>query len=123
MKKILFTIVILLVTSTAYAQSPPPATGGNKIGWDQSAPTLAEAQGYIYKYYPDASPSGTTLTSVTCTGDASPFKCEVAFPAFTPGNHTLALTAGNAAGESIKSSILSFTFIVIPGAPSNLVIK
>ena len=123
MKKILFAIIILAFASVAYAQPNPPATGGNKIGWDQSAPTLAEAQGYTYKYYPDASPTGTTLATVTCAGTTSPYQCEVAFPAFTPGNHTLTLTASNIAGESVKSAPLNFVFTVTPSAPTNLKIK
>lgn len=121
MKKILFTIIILLVASTVYAQ--PPVTGANKIGWDQAAPTLADAQGYTYKYYPDSATVGTTLVSVTCAGTVSPYQCQVPFPAFTPGPHNLTLTAGNLAGESVKSAPLSFAFVVTPGAPTNLIIK
>ena len=121
MKKILFAIIILLVTTTVYAQ--PPATGTNKLGWDQAAPTLTEAQGYTYKYYPDTATVGTTLTPVTCTGTTSPFVCDVPFPAFTPGAHTLTVTASNIAGESPKSLPLSFIFTVTPGIPVNVRIK
>jgi hypothetical protein len=121
MKRILIAIAILLVSSVVYAQ--PPATGGNKLGWDQAASSLAEAQGYTYKYYPDSATTGTTLISITCVGATSPYQCEVAFPAFTPGNHTVTLTASNLAGESVKSAPLNFTFIVTPGAPTNLKIK
>lgn len=122
MKRIFLSIILLLVASVVYAQ--PPATGGNKIGWDQAAPTLAEAQGYTYKYYPDSATAGTALVSVTCAGTVSPYQCEVAFPAFTPGSHTLTITASNLAGESVKSTPpLSFVFVVTPSAPSNVKIK
>ena len=122
MKRAYFlTVLLVIFASVAYAQ--PPATGSSKIGWDQTAPTLAEAQGYTYKYYPDTATVGTTLISVTCVGTVSPYQCEVAFPAFTPGAHTLTLTANNLAGESAKSSPLSFAFIVTPSSPSNVRIK
>jgi len=121
MKRILFAAILLFVASTIYAQ--PPVTGANKIGWDQPAPTLTEAQGYTYKYYPDSAIVGTTLVSVTCAGTVSPYQCDVLFPAFTPGPHNLTLTASNLAGESVKSAPLSFAFVVTPGAPINLRIK
>lgn len=120
MKKILFTIVLIFITASfSYAQTP--TTGKSQIGWDQEAPTLAEAQGYIYKYYADDSATGITLVSVTCSGATSPFLCQVAFPAFTPGPHNLVLTASNLAGESLKSSPpLTFKFVVTPATPGNV---
>jgi hypothetical protein len=121
MKKILVAVILLLIASTVYAQ--PPATGANKLGWDQAAPTLADAQGYTYKYFPDSATTGTALVSVTCIGATSPYQCDVAFPAFTPGPHTLTLTTSNIAGESVKSLPLNFAFVVTPGAATNLRIK
>lgn len=121
MKKILFTIVFLMVASVAFAQ--PPATASNKLGWDQAALTLAEAQAYTYKYYPDNGVAGITLTPATCTGTTSPFSCEAPFPVFTPGPHTLTLTTSNLAGESPKSLPLSFVFVVTPTSPTTLIIK
>ena len=117
-----FTVLAVLgFASAAFAQTP--ANPGNKVAWDQPAPTLADAQGYTYKYYPDAATAGVALTPVTCSGTVSPFQCEAAFPAFTPGSHTMAITASNTAGESVKSAPLSFMFVVIPSAPINLTIK
>ena len=121
MKKFYLTLILLCFASVAYAQ--PPATGANKLGWDQAASSLAEAQAYTYKYYPDAATTGTTLVSVTCVGTISPYQCDVAFPAFTPGSHTLTLTTGNIAGESVKSLPLNFAFVVTPGSPTGLKIK
>jgi hypothetical protein len=120
---ILVALVFAMLGFAASASAQTPANPGNKIGWDQPASALAEAQGYTYKYYADAGIVGVTLTPVACTGTASPFQCEVAFPAFTPGAHTLALTASNTAGESVKSAPLAFTFVVIPSAPTSLRIK
>lgn len=121
MKKILFTLVILFLSlMPVYGQS---AISTSKIGWDQDATTLIEAQGLTYKYYADASVTGVAFVTVSCVGTVSPYQCEVAFPAFTPGTHSITLTAGNLAGESIKSLPLGFTFVVIPTAPKNLKIK
>ena len=125
---ILIALVFALIGFAASATAQTPATNGNKIAWDQAAPTLAIAQSYVYKYYPDAAAAGVTLAPVTCVGQASPagattFQCEAPFPAFVPGAHTLTLTASNEAGESVKSAPLSFTFVVIPSAPAALRIK
>jgi len=121
MKRILFAIIILLVATTVYAQ--PPATGSNKIGFDQEGPSLTEVQAYTWKYYADSATTGIVLANVTCAGTASPYQCEAPFPAFTPGRHTLTLTTSNLAGESVKSAPLDFAFVVTPGAPTNLRIK
>jgi hypothetical protein len=104
------------------------ATPGVSLAWDIAGADLVTVQGYTYRYYPDgATPDGATpgtvLTGVTCSGAASPFTCSVPFPAFTPGSHTLTLTAANVAGESIPSAPFSFVFVVVPGAPSNIRIQ
>lgn len=99
------------------------ATSVSKLAWDESAPDLATAQAYTYKYYPDGATVGMALTGVVCTGTMSPFQCAVAFPAFTPGNHSVVLSATNVAGESMKSSPFAFVFVVVPAAPANLRIQ
>jgi hypothetical protein len=101
----------------------PTARPGSKITFDQGQATLAQAQSYVYKYYSDGNTIGVPLTDIICV-DGVPVTCEAPFPAFTPGvTHTIALTATNEAGESAKSVPLSFQFIVVPVAPSNLGIK
>lgn len=109
-------LFLLLGVGTSHAQ----ATSANRLGWDQAAPTLAEANAYTYRQYPDGATTGTVLTGVVCTGTTSPFLCGVPFPAFTPGAHSIQLTAANAAGESLKSLPFNFTFVVIPSVPANL---
>jgi hypothetical protein len=108
---------LLLSTHSASAQ----VTTANHLAWDQSAPDLATATGYNYKYYPDGSSLGTSLDGgVVCTGTASPFQCTDLVPPFTPAAHTISITATNVAGESLKSNTITFTFVVVPSAPANL---
>lgn len=123
MKKSILVLIILLISIVIVNAQSPPVIATNKIGWDQVSPSLTEAQGYTYRYYPDNATVGIALTNVICIGTVSPFQCEAPFPAFAPGSHTLTLTAGNLAGESPKSTSLNFTFIISPNTPQNLIIK
>lgn len=94
------------------------ASAINKLAVDENAPDVATAQGYTYKYYDGAS-AGVPLVGTTCTGTTSPFVCAFTFPAFTPGSHSITITASNQAGESAKSAVITFTFAVIPAVPLN----
>ena len=98
--------------------SAQTATPSSKLLVDQAAPDLASANGYTYRYYPDGVATGVVI-SMVCTGTVSPFVCSAAFPAFTPGSHSLTLTAANIAGESAKSTALTFQMVVTPSAPVN----
>jgi hypothetical protein len=109
------------MASLASAQNT--GTASSKIGWDQAGvASAAEAQALTYRYYADGSATGIVLTGVTCAGTTA-VTCQAPFPAFTPGSHTITLTAGNVAGESAKSSPFAFVFVVIPSAPTNLRIQ
>ena len=118
--------IVALVACIAMAASVVAQTGvaGQKFAWDQAAPDLASAQGYTYKHYDDGG-SGVAFVAaaVVCAGTVSPFQCETLIPAFTPGQHTLKLSATNISGESPLSTTFTFTFVVTPGAPANLHIK
>ena len=119
MKRVLLTLILVLaIPSISWSQ----ATTISRLAIDQGAPDLVTANSYTYKYYPDNAIAGIVL-SFTCTGTSSPFLCTTSFPAFTPGAHTLTVTASNIAGESPKSGILSFTFVIIPSVPTNLRIQ
>lgn len=119
MKKLYFALLLLLVF-TNLGEAQTPGSSNQKFTWDQSAPTLADAQAYTYKYYPDGAGTGIPFTGVACTGSASPFVCSVSIPAFTPGNHSITLTASNIAGESPKSAPFAFVFVVTPSVPGNI---
>ena len=119
MKRVLLTLILVLaIPSISWSQ----ATTVSRLALDQDAPDLATANSYTYKYYPNNAAIGIVLL-FTCTGTSSPFLCTASFPAFTPGAHTLTVTASNIAGESPKSGILSFTFVIIPSVPTNLRIQ
>lgn len=107
---------LLLWAVEVAAQTAIPTS---KFAWDQGAATLAEAQAYTYRSYSDGAATGVVLSAVVCTGTASPFVCTVPVPAYTPGTHTVAFTAANLAGESAKSTTLSFTMVIQPSAPTN----
>lgn len=122
MKKLLIVLAILVTPALASAQT---ATSIQKFAWDQTGPSLADVQAYTYNYY-DGNQAGKILTGVTCVllnATTSTFTCEAPIPAFTPGNHSVTLTASNAAGESAKSGPLAFVFVVTPAAPTNLRLK
>jgi hypothetical protein len=120
-----FWLVLAFVLLAGIASAQSSATPTSKLVWDQIAPDLATANAYTYREYPETwvSGPGTVLTPVTCTGTTSPFVCSTPFPAFTPGGHAVTMTAGNAAGESLKSTPFPFTFVVIPSPPTNLRIQ
>lgn len=125
MKSLMCAIVFaiaLLIPTTGWSQTANPAA---TLAFDQNAVSAAEATSFIYRYYPDGTPLGIgiVLAVVTCSGATSPFLCLTPFPAFTPGAHTLAITAANVGGESLKSTVLAFTFVVIPSPPTNLRIQ
>ena len=110
-------LIFCAIATVASAQ----AAANKTLAWDQTNVTATEAQAYTYTYYPDGALVGIVLTGVTCAG--TPVACSVPFPAFTPGSHTLTLTATNIAGESPKSSPFAFVFVVVPPAPVNIRIE
>ena len=119
-----YILVLAIMLGSAIAIQAQTAGAVSKLFWDQPAPDLATAQGYTYAHYDDGSSSGVDFTGVTCAAKvpavAQLFDCSVAFPAFTPGQHTVTITAKNVAGESPKSAVFTFTFVVVPGTPTNL---
>ena len=119
MKRLLFALVFTLVASSAFAQVATPVS---KLTWDQAGQDLATVQAYTYRHYDDGGTPGVVfpLVSITVVGTSSPFTVSALFPAFTPGQHTVTVSASNVAGESGKSNSLAFNFVIQPVAPSNL---
>jgi len=110
---------LLLASVVVSAQT---ATPSSHLTWDQGGPDLPTIQAYTFRYYADGGATGNVLAAVVCTSAGTPpvVTCTVPFPAFTPGSHTLTLTAANVAGESTPSAPLAFTMIVQPSSPANV---
>lgn len=125
--RLLLTLVFVLATAPVHAQSIPAAVvAGSRLIWDQTAATLAEAQGYTYRFYKDAL-SGVLIAGVVCgpavaSSPAGTFPCEAPWPADVPGaTHTAVVTAMNAGGlESPPSNPYTYVFTVRTIAPRNL---
>ena len=119
--KLMLACVWCLLGAAVVAQGPV-ATPSSKFQFDQPAPDVATANGYTFRLYADGAATGAIVAGVVCVAGATAGvqTCTMPFPAFTPGAHTVQLTAANVAGESPKSSPFAFTLVVIPGAPSNL---
>lgn len=112
-------VVLLLLLGSGGLSQAQVATPTARLGWDQVAGTLAEAQGFLYEATWDGGPF-QPLPGVTCSGAAPPFLCSAPFIALTPGVHTVALRASNSAGTSAPSEVFTFTFAVLPGVPTNI---
>lgn len=117
MRRLILATLFLLVALPAMAQQ---AAATNHLQWSEAGPDLLTVQTYGWNLYPDAATTPTAFTGVTVSGSASPFGVIVAFPTFTPGTHTAAVTATDIAGESGKSNTISFQFVVIPLSPVSL---
>lgn len=121
-RAMLLAVVLGMLAGVAHGQSATPASS---ILWDQAGPDLATVQAFGFKYYADGAGVGVAFPSaVVCTGTVSPFVCKVLFPAFTPGTHTIIVTASDTtvtpALESVKTGTLSFKMVLAPAAPTNL---
>lgn len=108
-------------------QGPPPvATGTMRLGWDQAAATLADAQGYRYLAYANGATTGIVVTA-TCTGTASPFACSTPLPAPVTviGDHSVVLAAQLSLGPNLwsddaRSLPFAFRVVAVPSAPDQL---
>lgn len=118
---LLLLTALVLPVSSASAQTANPSS---RLAWDQVAPTLADANGYLYEATFDGG-AVVPLAGVTCTGAASPFVCAVGFPlTFPSGAHMVQVRtvafAGSTRLESPLSAVFNFIFLGLPQAPTNL---
>lgn len=109
--------VLVVGVGSASAQN---VVVGDKLTWDQDAPTLLAANGFTYKIKVDTA-APVALSGVSCVGTVAPFVCSVPFPAFAPGvQHSLTGTASDNGVESLPSTPFAFMFVVVPVAPRNM---
>lgn len=124
MRTLLAVCLLAFIPSVAAAQAPTAGIN-KKMAWDQTAASLAEAQGYAYRVYVDGSTSPFLIPAVgvSCVNPGTPglpFVCMAAFLPMTPGNHSITITAANDSGESLQSVPFAFQFIVVPVPPKNI---
>jgi hypothetical protein len=116
-------LALALLGAAQNVQAQTPVTSGQHFLWDEPAPDAATAAGYTYRYYTDNAATGTIFAGVTCvtSSTAGAQTCTVLIPAFTPGVHTVTLTAATSptGTESAKSSPITFTMIFVPAPPAN----
>lgn len=109
--------LLLSIASIANAQGQVGSL--SRMSWEQGAPTIQDAQSYLYMYYADGNATGLFISGVSCVqaNVEMTFTCSAPFPAFSPGTHTITLTARTEGMESDKSNVLTFRFIIVPVAP------
>ena len=121
MKRILFALAFLSISSVSFAQVSPT----DKFAWDQAAATLAIVQGYRYELELDGVVVPSPLVA-TCTGTASPFACTAPIPAVTPATHTAKVRAVDMSGTTPLvgpfSDPATFTMRATPAKPSGLTV-
>lgn len=112
MKITSFALAAVLFASTVLAQQPVPAPtpSTTKLAWNHDGVNVDGFRLTIDGGTP------TDLGAVTRQADGH---YEIAFPALTPGLHTLSLVAYNIAGNS-ASAVLSVRLVAIPADPTNL---
>ena len=99
--------------------------------WDQTAGTLAEARGYVYRYYVDGAAAGAVLAPVTCDEFPNPsippttFACYAPFTMTVAGPHTLTvsveLTTGERSAQSTPPAAFTVDTIGAPRPPESVV--
>jgi hypothetical protein len=110
-------VVSLLSPLSAAAQAPPvpvPSPNTAKLAWDHDG---VNTDGYALAI------DGTrAVVQATCAVVATVRSCEMPFPALTPGDHVLIVSAFNAAGEAAADPF-RVTVFVAPTKPTNTRIK
>lgn len=119
MRLLTCSILVLLFSSIAHAQSP-------QATWvQQGVVSATQAQGFVYKLY--VTPAGAsqpispvTLSSVLCGGTAPSVSCSAPLPSNTPAIITGAKSALSATDSSGIESAQSVPFTKPTVAPINL---
>jgi hypothetical protein len=145
----LITVLRALVTTSSLAlaacggnaeSGPPPPdtgeppvgaieiTGGERLGWNQLAPSLQTLRSYSFKLYVDRTPADPGLSEVQCGDTAGPtgYECSGLLPTLPAGTRVLQLSTTERGQESPRSAELTVTVVrrltaptsSEPGAPS-----
>jgi len=121
--KTLIRTLLLVIALAAPLHAQAQASPASRLGWDQGAANLAEANTFGATLFIDnvggADTGGVVLVGKSCSGTASPFACVADLPALTVGPHVLRLSATFSTFESPVSTPLDIVMIVIQ-TPTNL---
>lgn len=116
-------VVVFGSMVSAQVRAQVSVVPGQQFGWTMTEDVVT-AQAFTYKLYSDAVVAGVTLTSVVCVNvSVGRTDCTVKIPAFTPGAHTVRVTASNGAVEGPKSDPLDFTLVAVPSKPTSLKVQ
>lgn len=126
--RIISLVGLLLAAGVASANAQTtPVVPGDRLGWNQPATSLAEAQGYTYLVRIDVQPPvAFSGAAVTCIGTESPFLCSIPFPSTSVGvDHEVTVAARKVVnGTNVDSPFanppLVFQLVVVPGTPINI---
>lgn len=102
-------LVLLAATASAQTQVPSPTPPTTRLAWDHDGVATDR-----YLLTVDG-----TATDLGKPAPVSGQTYEVAFPALTPGTHTLMVCAENIAGRSC-SAPFPVSVVVVPTAPGSL---
>lgn len=114
MKRLLFTLLFILLPTFVFAQASPT----DRFVWSMPH-TAPVAQAFRYDIEIDAAVLPTPLV-VTCTGAATPTECSAPIPAVTPSSHVARIRATDTTVPPITgpwSDPFTFTMRVVPGKP------
>jgi len=88
-------------------------TGGERLGWDQSAEDTAELATFRYALYVDEARSVPADASCASAPSGPPFSCTCGLPALMPGGHTLQIASFVLDGDQVRESDRSAAVRVI----------
>jgi hypothetical protein len=104
---------------------PPPGaieiSGGERLGWNQAAPSLATLRTYSFRLYVDRSPVSAGLGDVRCsdTAGSTGYECSGLLPTLPTGTRILQLSTTEKERESPLSSELTVNVVRRLTAPTS----
>lgn len=117
MRRYIIALVFLLFAAAAHAQVVVPPSGNRSIQWDHDGVDVEKF--VVLSDNVVVVDNIPTTPCTSCTPVTPGLKVfSVAFPALTPGNHTLHVQACNVAGCGV-SDPLGIRIVVIPSKPLN----
>ena len=80
-----------------------PIRGGERIAWDQAAPSVQAARGYSYRLFIDGALSSITDIRCSDTRTSAGYECSGLLPGMSAGQHSLEVAALAGSAQSASS--------------------